>query len=147
MAAAVFLMSIPPGSTSGVGRVSSSSGFPGWLSTTVSPFGTVWPPGSIDRRPVREPAGPYRNRCRGTDVDAPRVADRRVVSPTSCKNYLVDITEGVAISGFALSKNRYLHGVNHSACVAPILPLMRARAITGFSPKEFPVRPRRTKEH
>ena len=41
MAAAVFLMRIPPGSTSGVGRVSSSSGFPGWLSTTVSPFGTA----------------------------------------------------------------------------------------------------------
>jgi len=29
MAAAVFLMRMPPGSTSGVGKVSSSSGFPG----------------------------------------------------------------------------------------------------------------------
>jgi len=42
-AAAVFLIRIPPGSTSGVGRVSNSSGFPGWLSTTVNPFGTAWP--------------------------------------------------------------------------------------------------------
>src|SRR6266542_6784559 len=41
MAAAVFLTRMPPGSISGVGRVSSSSGFPGWLSTTVRPFGTV----------------------------------------------------------------------------------------------------------
>src|SRR5262245_45062753 len=41
MAAAVFLTRMPPGSTSGVGSVSSSSGFPGWLSTTVSPLGTA----------------------------------------------------------------------------------------------------------
>src|SRR5262245_487394 len=41
MAAAVFLMSMPPGSISGVGRDSSSSGLPGWFSTAVSPFGTA----------------------------------------------------------------------------------------------------------
>src|SRR4029077_9440078 len=41
MAAAVFLISIPPGSTSGVGSVSSSSGLPGWFSTTVNPLGMV----------------------------------------------------------------------------------------------------------
>src|SRR6185369_5979080 len=40
MAAAVFRMRMPPGSMSGVGRLSSSSGLPGWFSTTVSPFGT-----------------------------------------------------------------------------------------------------------
>src|SRR5262245_66628684 len=41
MAAAVFLISMPPGSTSGVGSVSSSSGLPGWFSTTVNPLGMV----------------------------------------------------------------------------------------------------------
>src|SRR5438552_19197022 len=41
MAAAVFLMRIPPGSTSGVGSISSSSGRPGWLRTAVNPFGTA----------------------------------------------------------------------------------------------------------
>src|SRR3989442_12262831 len=39
MAAAVFLISMPPGSTSGVGSVSSSSGLPGWFSTAVNPLG------------------------------------------------------------------------------------------------------------
>src|SRR6266540_5391832 len=42
MAAAVFLMRIPPGSTSGVGSVSSSSGRPCWMRTAVKPFGTVY---------------------------------------------------------------------------------------------------------
>src|SRR5688572_1771506 len=41
MAAAVFLISMPPGSTSGVGRVSSSSGLPGCMRTAVNPLGTV----------------------------------------------------------------------------------------------------------
>src|SRR5215468_10766985 len=31
---------MPPGSMSGVGSVSSSSGLPGWTSTAVNPFGT-----------------------------------------------------------------------------------------------------------
>src|SRR5262245_66044768 len=77
-----------------------------------------------------------RHRCRHAACRS-----RRVVSPTPCKNYRVEITEGVAISGFTPGENRYLHRVIPSICVAPILPLMRARAITGFSPKEFPVRP------
>src|SRR4029453_15605903 len=44
MAAAVFLMRMPPASTSGVGSVSSSSGLPGCNSTAVSPLGTGNPP-------------------------------------------------------------------------------------------------------
>src|SRR5262245_47369871 len=43
MAAAVLRMRMPPGSTSGVGNISSSSGFPGWLRTAVSPLGTACP--------------------------------------------------------------------------------------------------------
>src|SRR5262245_10219951 len=40
MAAAVFLTRRPPGSISGVGRLSSSSGRPGWTRTAVNPLGT-----------------------------------------------------------------------------------------------------------
>src|SRR6266508_2391527 len=47
MAAAVFLMRMPPGSTSGVGSVSSSSGFPGCIRTAVNPLGTVSSPSSM----------------------------------------------------------------------------------------------------
>src|SRR4029453_8323015 len=53
MAAAVFRMRMPPGSMSGVGRLSSSSGLPGWFSTTVSPLGTEVSFGAIgERRPL-----------------------------------------------------------------------------------------------
>ncbi len=50
MAAAVLRISMPPGSISGVGRVSSSSGFPGWFRTTTSPLGTAGLLGSEGER-------------------------------------------------------------------------------------------------
>src|SRR5262245_49029407 len=66
MAAAVFRMRMPPGSTSGVGSISRSSGLPGWLRTAVSPLGTGFllaGRGPFGRRPrprfyrmVRSPA-------------------------------------------------------------------------------------------
>src|SRR5690242_8348709 len=37
-------MRTPPGSISGVGNVSSASGFPGWSKTAVNPLGTSEPP-------------------------------------------------------------------------------------------------------
>src|SRR5262249_26748813 len=59
MAAAVFLIRMPPGSTSGVGSVSSASGRPGCNNTAVSPLGTGDPPwvglGSESRLVHRQP--------------------------------------------------------------------------------------------
>src|SRR5690348_7493572 len=69
MAAAVFLISIPPGSTSGVGSVSSSSGCPGWFSTAVNPLGmvSILPVGAQEYSPDMNDNA-YRTRAERGDV-------------------------------------------------------------------------------